>query len=256
MATSPVTDSGWEGIRGSRYAFGTGHGDPAPIEPSRTKARTMPMPRRSNRRPIHRIALAALATALVAVTGCSSQDPVGLRMTLEESGSGTLAVSALTVPEIASIEAHETEGVAWQEAARLMLTTGTFSDLDQVRFVDAEVDAAEFASGAGTLRIEFPCGDDARWFRALHVGASNRAPLRKALDNAISEVDLHENVTISIKVTNARVAAGLVQPIPRVSVTSKNDVATMVVPLEILESREGSMVLVVNWERTRPAAGG
>ena len=130
------------------------------------------MPRRSYRRPIHRIGLAALATALVAATGCSSQDPVGLRVTLEESGSGTLAVSALTLPEITAIETQETEGVSWQNAARLMLTTGTFSDLDGIRFVDAEVDAAEFPSGAGTLRIEFPCGKDARWFRALHVGAA------------------------------------------------------------------------------------
>ena len=214
------------------------------------------MPRRSYRRPIHRIGLAALATALVAATGCSSQDPVGLRVTLEESGSGTLAVSALTLPEITAIETQETEGVSWQNAARLMLTTGTFSDLDGIRFVDAEVDAAEFPSGAGTLRIEFPCGKDARWFRALHVGAAARAPLQKTLDNAISEVDLHENITISIRIAGARVAAGLVQPIPRVSVTAKNDLATMIVPLEVLESKQGSMVLVVNWERTAPALGG
>ena len=214
------------------------------------------MQRRSFSRPIQRIALAALATVLAAAGGCSSQDPVGLRVTLEESGSGTLAVSALTLPEIAVIETHETAGISWQNAARLMLTTGTFSDLDEVRFVDAEVEAAEFSSGAGTLRIEFPCGKDARWFRALHVGAADRGPLRKTLDNAISEVDLHENVTISIRVVGARVAAGLVQPIPRVSVTAKNDLATMIVPLEVLESKQGSMVLVVTWERTAPALGG
>ena len=173
---------------------------------------------------------------------------------LEESGSGTLAVSALGLPEIAELEARDTEGVSWQNAARLVLTNGTFSDLDKVRFVDAEVDAAEFASGGGTLRIEFPCGADARWFRALHVGATDRASLKGMLDNAISEVDLHENITISIRIAGARVAAGLVQPIPRVSVTAKNDLATMIVPLEVLESREGSMVLVVNWERSSQAS--
>jgi hypothetical protein len=44
----------------------------------------------------------------------------------------------------------------------------------------------------------------------------------------------------------------LVNPIPRISVTSKDDVATMIAPLEVLEEDGSPMVLVVNWERTSP----
>lgn len=193
---------------------------------------------------------------MLALAGCSSQDPVGLRIVLEESGSGTVAVSALSLPQIAEVEARDSDGVSWQNAARLTLTHGTFANLDDVRFFDVVVDAATFSPGAGTLRIQFPRGGSAEWFRTLHVGADQRQPLQKSLSKAVAEVDLHENVTISIQVPGARVAAGLVSPVPRVSVTAKNDLATMVAPLEVLEEDAPAMVLVVNWERTSPGLGG
>lgn len=200
--------------------------------------------------------MALVAGVVLATVGCSTQDPVGIRVTLEESGSGTVAVSALTLPEIAVIEARDSAGIAWQEAARLTLTSGTFANLDDVRIGDVVVDAATFSPGAGTLRIRFPRGDAASWFRMLHVGAVKRAPLRKTLSNAVSEIDLHENITISVRVPGARVAAGLVSPVPRISVSAKNDLATMVAPLDVLEEDAPALVLVVNWERTSPGLGG
>jgi hypothetical protein len=175
-----------------------------------------------------------------------------VKLTLEESGSGTIAVSALSVPAIAEIAEGESTGVSWQNAARLTLITGTFANLDDVRMEDVEVDAAGFSPTAGTLRIEFPRGSEARWFRVLHIGADQRGTLERSLNKAVATADLHENVTIAVQVPGARVAGGLVSPVPRISVTSKDDLTTMVAPLEVLEEDGSPMVLVVNWERTSP----
>jgi hypothetical protein len=198
------------------------------------------------------MAVTALLTGVVALAGCRSQDPVGVKLTLEESGSGTIAVSALSVPAIAEIAEGESTGVSWQNAARLTLITGTFANLDDVRMEDVEVDAAGFSPTSGTLRIEFPRGPKARWFRVLHVGVDQRGSLERSLTKAVATAELHENVTIAVEVPGARVAGGLVDPVPRISVTSKDGITTMVAPLEVLEEDGPPMVLVVNWERTSP----
>jgi len=204
-------------------------------------------------RPIRTAAMLLLG-GLAILGGCRSQDPVGVKFTLEESGSGTIGVSALSVPEIASLVEAQSRGVSWQNAARLTLVTGTFADLGDVELEDVEVDAAGFSPTAGTLRIEFPRGPEARWFRSLHVGGAERASLERSLNEAVATAELHANVTIAVQVPGARVAGGMVNPVPRISVTSKDDLATMVAPLEVLEEDGPPMVLVVNWERTSPGS--
>jgi hypothetical protein len=198
------------------------------------------------------VVVTTLLAGAVALAGCRSQDPVGVKLTVEESGSGTISVSALSVPAIAEIAEGESTGVSWQNAARLTLITGTFANLEDVRMEDVEVDAAGFSPTAGTLRIEFPRGSKARWFRALHIGADQRGSLERSLNKAVATAELHENVTIAVHVPGARVAGGLVNPVPRISVTSKDDLTEMVAPLEVLEQDGPPMVLVVNWERTSP----
>ena len=190
-----------------------------------------------------------------AVAGCSSQDPVGVRVNLAQAGSGTIAIAALSLPEISKEVANQSKGIDWSMDARLNVTTGTFASLDGVTIEDLRIRSKDFGEdGSGTIRISMPCGEKAKWFRSLHVSPSDRGVLRKTLDQSINEIELHENVTIAVAVEGARVAGSLVQPIPRVSVGSKDDTCTLVVPLEILESRKEPLVLVLNWERPTQTA--
>ena len=142
--------------------------------------------------------------------------------------------------------------VEWDLRARLDVTSGKFQSADGVTVEDLELNAATLGADGGSLRLVLPCGDDARWFRSLHVDSKEREKLEQALGHAISEMELHENVTVSVTIDDARVAGSLVNPIPRVTVSSKDDTCTLVVPLEILEARRNAMVLVVNWERPKP----
>ncbi len=191
--------------------------------------------------------------ALAAISGCASQDPVGIRIDMQKSGSGTIAVASLSLPEITREMAARSDGVAWNMDARLTVSTGAFETLDGIRVEDLQVQAREFGDdGSGALRIRIPCGADASWFRSLHVSPADRGALRKALEQSINEIELHENVTIAVEIEEARVAGSLVNPIPRVTVSSKEGTCTLVVPLEILESRSDPMVLVLNWERPTP----
>ena len=190
-----------------------------------------------------------------AVAGCSSHDPVGVRVNLAQAGSGTIAIAALSLPEISKEVANQSKGIDWSMDARLNVTTGTFASLDGVTIEDLRIRSKDFGEdGSGTIRISMPCGEKAKWFRSLHVSPSDRGVLRKTLDQSINEIELHENVTIAVAVEGARVAGSLVQPIPRVSVGSKDDTCTLVVPLEILESRKEPLVLVLNWERPTQTA--
>ncbi|MBQ71405.1 MAG: hypothetical protein CMJ67_00710 [Planctomycetaceae bacterium] len=190
-----------------------------------------------------------------AVAGCSSQDPVGVRVNLAQAGSGTIAIAALSLPEISKEVANQSKGIDWSMDARLNVTTGTFASLDGVTIEDLRIRSKDFGEdGSGTIRISMPCGEKAKWFRSLHASPSDRGVLRKTLEQSINEIELHENVTIAVEVEGARVAGSLVQPIPRVSVGSKDDTCTLVVPLEILESRKEPLVLVLNWERPTQTA--
>ena len=196
-----------------------------------------------------------LGAALVATSGCSSQDPVGIRINLTKTGSGTIAVAALSLPKVSKEIAEDSSGVDWTMNARLAVTSGDFKKLDGVAIEDLKILANDFgADGGGTIRIKIPCGPKASWFRSLHVSSADRSLLQTALKQSITEIDLHENVTISVTVVDARVAGALVEPIPRVNIGSKEGTCTLVVPLEILESRTDPMVLVLNWERPGPAS--
>ena len=73
-----------------------------------------------------------------AVAGCSSQDPVGVRVNLTQAGSGTIAIAALSLPEISKEVANQSKGIDWSMDARLSVTTGTFASLDGVTIEDLD----------------------------------------------------------------------------------------------------------------------
>lgn len=193
-----------------------------------------------------------LGLALPLLGGCSSQDPVGVRIRVDEGGAGTIAIASLSLPDVSAEVVGDSSKVEWDLRARLDVTSGKFQSADGVTVEDLELNAATLGADGGSLRLVLPCGDDARWFRSLHVDSKEREKLEQALGHAISEMELHENVTVSVTIDDARVAGSLVNPIPRVTVSSKDDTCTLVVPLEILEARRNAMVLVVNWERPKP----
>ncbi|MCP4940299.1 MAG: hypothetical protein GY921_14025, partial [Phycisphaeraceae bacterium] len=61
--------------------------------------------------------------------------------------------------------------------------------------------------------------------------------------------ELNENLTIAVEMTGAEVAANLVQTVPGVGVSAKRGVATIVIPMDVLEKPGAPMVLAINWER-------
>lgn len=199
--------------------------------------------------------LAPLALVAMAMSsgGCASQDPAGVRIAVEATGKGTMTVAALTMPAT-SIGPKASEGVVWTEAAQLTITEGDFDSLGGVSFEDLVIDAADFAADGGTVRIVIPRGADARWYRALHVSAKERKTMQKALDRAIQKVELNENLTIAVEIADAAVAANLVQTVPGVGVTAKRGVATIVMPMDVLEKAGPPMVLAINWERANATA--
>ena len=201
----------------------------------------------------HGARLAPLAIFSMAMTmlsvGCASQDPAGIRIAVDAGGKGTMTIAALTAPAVATVQPTASKGVKWTDGVQLTITAGDFESIDDVAFEDLIVDAADFTADSGTVRIVIPRGDDARWYRALHVSAKQRAAMQKALERAIQKVELNENLTIAVEMTGAEVAANLVQTVPGVGVSAKRGVATIVIPMDVLEKSGSPMVLAINWER-------
>ena len=201
----------------------------------------------------HGARLAPLAIFSMAMTmlsvGCASQDPAGIRIAVDAGGKGTMTIAALTAPAVATVQPTASKGVKWTDGVQLTITAGDFESIDDVAFEDLIVDAADFTADSGTVRIVIPRGDDARWYRALHVSAKQRAAMQKALERAIQKVELNENLTIAVEMTGAEVAANLVQTVPGVGVSAKRGVATIVIPMDVLEKSGAPMVLAINWER-------
>ena len=203
---------------------------------------------------IHRHLPVLIGFLAAALAGCSSQDPVGIRLSLDESGSGTVSVAALSLPDAAKNIIDRSERVKWDLHARLDVVTGKFTTGEGLVIEDLRINTAKFGDDGGTMRLLLPCGDQARWFKSLHVTTADRGRLHEAMGSAIQEVELHENITITVEIKGARVAGSLVNPVPRVTVSSKKSICTMVLPIEILESQREPMSFVVNWEWPRPVA--
>ncbi len=201
-----------------------------------------------------RLAPFVVLAGMVLSGGCASQDPVGIRIAVDSGGKGTMTVAALTSPAIASLRPKTSEGVDWAEGVRLTITAGDFDSIDDVSYDDLTVDAADFAGDGGTVRIVMPRGADARWFRSLHIDAASRSATQQAMERAIQKIELHENLTIAVEITGALVSANLVQTVPGVTVTTKRSVATIVIPMGVLENPGSAMVLAINWERSRTNA--
>ena len=196
------------------------------------------------------LAIFAMAMAMTMLSvGCASQDPAGIRIAVDAGGKGTMTIAALTAPAVATVQPTASKGVKWTDGVQLTITAGDFESIDDVAFEDLIVDAADFTADSGTVRIVIPRGDDARWYRALHVSAKQRAAMQKALERAIQKVELNENLTIAVEMTGAEVAANLVQTVPGVGVSAKRGVATIVIPMDVLEKSGSPMVLAINWER-------
>ena len=203
---------------------------------------------------IHRHLTVLIGFFAATLAGCSSQDPVGIRLSLDESGSGKVAVAALSLPDATKPIIDGSEKVKWDLHARLDVVTGDFTTADGLVIEDLRMSTTKFGDDGGTMRLLLPCGDQARWFKSLHVATADRARLHEAMGFAIQEVELHENITITVEIKGARVAGSLVNPVPRVTVSSKKSICTMVLPIEILETRSEPMSFVVNWEWPRPVA--
>ena len=200
---------------------------------------------------MHRTALFALALVLVALgSGCSNQDPVGIRFRLmgSEGLKGDLAIASLSIPEVAEKEAENVKGVDWNLTAKLTVTSGQFVDLNTVEFFDIKVEASRFQGGNGSCRIELPRGKDATWFRAMQVDPSNREKLSAAIDSGVAELKLHHNIIVAFEIDGGRSSMTLGARVPQVSTSSKKGLSFATVPLTVLESEGDPIVLQVNWE--------
>ena len=193
--------------------------------------------------------LAAIFVALATPLGCVPQDPVGVRITMDRSGKGTASVAAMTVPQSEIFATDASEGVTWNRAVNLRVSSGDFTDISTVRIHDLAVETVTTEPSAGSIGVRMPRGIRAVWFRHLHVAGDSRDSIRRSLRDSAPGLDLHENVTVTVQVKGARVTGRLLRPAPRVSVSAKNDVLTVVAPLTVLEEGKDDLVLMVDWER-------
>lgn len=202
---------------------------------------------------MHRLHVLSWALVLAALgTGCANQDPVGIRFRLLESSSlsGDFAMASLSVPEISVQEEKMAKGVDWNITAKLTVTSGSFKDINNVKFADLDIECHRFDSGNGSCRITLPRGKDASWFRLLQVGPEKRGQIGKAMDSAI---ELHHTVTVVFEVGDARTSITLNEPVPKVSTNAKKGMSLAIIPLEVLEAEGSPIVLQVQWEAPKKA---
>lgn len=197
---------------------------------------------------MHRLHVLSWALALAALgTGCANQDPVGIRFRLSESSSlsGDFAMASLSVPEISVQEEEMAKGVDWNITAKLTVTSGSFKDINDVKFADLTLECHRFDSGNGSCQITLPRGKDATWFRLLQVGPEKRGQIGNAMDSAIQ---LHHTVTLVFEVSDARTSIALNEAVPKVSTQSKKGMSLAIIPLEVLEAEGPPIVLQMHWE--------
>ncbi len=200
-----------------------------------------------------RIAFLALLTLMLAA--CSGEQLVGIHITLNEDGSGTVTTRALVEPAVPSPIEKATEGADWTPAAQdevvraaVVATRGRFERLDALRFGDGGL---HFATNLGgeqhSLRVYLHRARDAAWVKAFAPDAKTRKDMARIYDPSGSAREIGGIIRVEIELPG-EVVASSVHPTARgVEADRERKRAFLLLPVRTMLTNGEEMVWDVTW---------
>lgn len=187
-------------------------------------------------------ALAGLLS--LALVACDGSDAVSLRIRLEGDLSGEITASMLTMPDEPNELEQASSGVQWQDRARLVFSTGKFSDVNALRLGDMEVSGEVAEDGIRHVRVRLPRGAGTRWYKLFtpeDIKRRERMAHAMKLEEGLARVGSTIKIVI---VAPANVTSTGVRSNARgLRSEYEKDTASLLVPLDAVVDGEG----VIDW---------
>jgi len=174
---------------------------------------------------------------------CSDADPIGVHLRLLADGTAVVTCRSLQLVEVPGpVESHS-QGVEWQERARLFASRGKVTDLAALRLADLTFQRV----GERSVRVQVPRGPDATWHGLLAPSPEGRAAAAAALDPGRPAAAVGATIRIEVEVPDLVTAVGHAPAARMVKSDKDGKSALLWVPVETARSAGEPIVFDLTW---------
>jgi len=189
-----------------------------------------------------------LILSLLCLPACDEDDVAALHLRVESDLSGTIYTSSVVLDSEAGPVEAPSDGVDWTGRARLELCSGEFAKLDGVHLRDLRITAGREEGGVSFARVVLPRGKGARWPSALtSTDEARRKALARNFDPAGRVGDVGGRIKLVIETPTPVVSKGYYPHVRGVRSEAEENVATLLVDLDMILESEGELVWHVTW---------
>lgn len=192
------------------------------------------------------LALGALLAAWLGA--CDGSDAVSLRIRLHADLSGEVTASMLTMPEEPNELEQASTGIAWGDRARLVFSTGKFTDIGEVQIGDLTMRGEVAEDGISHVRVTLPRGEGTRWHKLFTTDdVKRRERMAKAIDPEGGIARVGSTIKIVIETPSPVTSTGVRSNARGLKAEHEKLIASLLVPLDAVVDGEGTIEWHVIW---------
>lgn len=185
---------------------------------------------------------------LSCLCACSGGELVGVHVTLDRDGSGTITTRALMPVEKATDAENRAKGVDWTIRAGLVSSQGTFDEVGTVTLGDGEVTFSPQLDGDRPgLRVRITRGPDAKWIDSLVPDQKARQQMAKAYDPSGRTKEIADVLRFEVAAPGDVITSGVLPTGRGVAADRDGKRATLLVPVRTAREAGDAFVWDISW---------
>ncbi|MFT4511730.1 MAG: hypothetical protein ACI91B_000411 [Planctomycetota bacterium] len=187
---------------------------------------------------------------LTSLCACSGGELVGVHLTLDADGSGTMTTRALMPIAKATDAENRAKGVNWTIRAGLVSSQGTFSEVGTVTLGDGEVTFSPQLDGDRPgLRVNIQRGPGAKWIETLVPDQKTRKEMAKAYDPSGRTKEIADVLRFEVVAPGNVITSGVLPTGRGVQADRDGLKATLLLPARTALEAGDAFVWDISWLR-------
>lgn len=174
---------------------------------------------------------------------CSDADPIGIHLRLAADGSGVVTCRSLQMVDAPGPLESTSQGVQWQQRARLFASRGTVANVSDLHLADIVVKR----TSDNSLRLQLPRGPEATWHGLLAPSPAGREAAAAVLDPARPATSVGTSIRIEVEAPELVTAVGHAPAARMVKSDKDGKSALLWVPVDTARTPGDAIVFDLTW---------
>jgi hypothetical protein len=192
----------------------------------------------------------ALMLFSLLLAACSGNELVGIHVTFQKDGSGTVTTRALVQPATGDRAETRAAGITWASRAAVVASQGTFASLASVTLGDGDVRFVPQIDGERPgLRVLVKRGPNASWVTALVPEQAQRRAMAKVYDPTGRTPEIGDVLRLEVQVPGEILTSGVLPTGRGVEAGSEGKRAYLLLPVAQALSAGDEFVWEIGWLR-------